>query len=178
MTETPALVFKSIAPDRIKASATEREKVYSDFQASVDVLSVELGGREITGIRFFAGGFALTAYQMRDVNDLLPGWRRDGSSMRAVPAKRTPEGKDWANRLAAVKLPDREVPGFPARMRCDGFALYPQLEEVGDDYFMTISMAPYDQYLSAIDATLWARARLSDYFLAREAVEASEEVGS
>lgn len=175
MSETPALVFKAIAPEHIRASVLERAKVYADFQATVEDLSTELGGQNLSGIDHFAGGFTLTSYRMNDVNDLVPGWRRDGASMRAVPAKRTPEGKEWAKRLAAVTLADRVVPGFPSTMRCDGFALYPQLEEIGDEYLMTISMKPRDQYLEMIDTDLWAPMKMSEYFLALETTETNEQ---
>lgn len=171
MNETPALVYKAISPEALQANAVARQAEIDRFNTEADALSAELGGRELGGTRFFAGGFSVTSYSMRDVNDLLPGWRRDGSSMRAVPAKRTPEGKEWAKRLGTVRQADNEPVGYPARMRCDGFALYPQVQQVGAEFFLTISMKPYEQYLGQVDPEVWAPAKLSEYFLALEAAE-------
>jgi hypothetical protein len=171
MNEAPALVYKAITPEPLQAEALARQTEVDRFDAEVATLSAELGGRELTGFRFFAGGFSVTSYRMNDVNDLLPGWRRDGSSMRAVPAKRTPEGKEWAKRLGTVRQADGEPVGYPARMRCDGFSLYPQVRQVGSEFFLLISMKPYEQYLEQVDPTVRAPAKLSDYFLALEAAE-------
>lgn len=172
MSERLAVVYRCINPAPVSARIAEHEAECEQFTAEVKELKASLDGHEILGIDFYTGGFAITGYRMRDRDDLLPGFRRDGSSMRAVPAKRTPEGKAWAERLRKLVRSDRKMPGFPERMHTEGYALYPNVEQVCADYFLKISMEPSSSESAKIDRTIWEPANLSDYYLAKEAVPA------
>lgn len=174
MSESIAVVYRSVATEPIASRMADHEAERLAFQSEVDALKAELDGRDIVGVNLHAGGFTVTGYAMRSFDDLLPGFRKDGSSMRAVPAKRTPEGKEWSQRLSKLRRPNRSLPGFPERMRADGFALYPSVEKVGIDYFLKISMQPHADELKKIDPELWAPAKLSDYHLAKEAKPSRE----
>jgi len=135
--------------DLVAVREVEHEVECREFQTEVDVLKVELGGRDIN---FYTEGFSVTSYAMRAGKDLLPSFRKDGISMRAVPAKRTPEGKEWFESLSKLHRPDhRKSPDFLERMRTEGLTLYSTVEKVGEDYFMKISMVPTPVELEKID---------------------------
>lgn len=110
-------------------------------------------------------------------DDLFPGFRRDGSALRTVPAKRTSEGKAWAERFSKVARPDRDMPGFPERIYTEGFALYPSVEKVGGDYFLKMRMIPALSEMEKIDTTIWAPAKLSDYHLVKESYLETQTAG-
>lgn len=84
-------------------------------------------------------------------NELRSGFRMDGSSLRAAPAKPTPEGEAWSTHLLKLHRPGRKPSVFLERMRTGGFALYPIVEKVDEDNFLKISMAAIPSELETID---------------------------
>lgn len=170
----PAVVFKSRQPEVIAAYLAEREVKEEVFQSATQAFEEKVGGRKLFGTRFFDGGFSVFGYNMESYNEDLPeGWRRDGRTMRAVPAKRTPEGKEIAKELGKLRLAGNHYPGAPRELHTEsvdgqGFMLFPRVEQVGDEYFLTVSMEPKASEMERLDPEHWEQAKLSTYFLAVE----------
>ena len=105
--------------------------------------------------------------------ELPAGWRRDGSSNRGVPAKRTPEGKEIAKEVDGLTLAGNHYPGSPRILHTDmvdgqGNVIFPRVEQVGEEYFLTLSLTPEDSDRSRMDPERWEPVKLSAYFLAVE----------
>ena len=110
------------------------------------------------------------------------GWRMHGDF--AVPDKRTKAGKRIAAALAAVKYPGQpaaKLPGMPADVCYPGGFTSPaaRLLENRTTLYVAWRIDPAgcrESFFSPstdIDATLWERALLSEYYAAVEAHEAT-----
>lgn len=165
---TPAAVFKALKPEMLRAYFADRATVTEAFDAKVQAFKETVGGRDPIGIAFFDGGWSVTGYRMTGAGDqLLPGWRRDGKTTTAVPAKRIPEGKSIAETLAGLRLPGDRFPGVPGSLRAGNYEVFPRTQEVGEEIFLTLSREPSDP--SVIDAAHWIPVKLSEYHAALEA---------
>lgn len=173
-----AAVFKSVRPDLIASRLAGRAAELEAFDAKVAEFRTTVGGRELQGVRMFDGGFVVQGFVMNKRNEELPaGWRRDGSSNRAVPAKRTPEGKAVAAQIAGIRLAGDSIPGSPESLSTDmdpatgtGFRIFPRLRTIGAEHYLTLSRIPGNKDLGRIDAKMWTPAKLSEFHAALEAV--------
>ncbi|MET4143873.1 hypothetical protein [Arthrobacter sp. UYCo732] len=165
-----ALVFKTKKPQLIADYLAKREKVVSDWQAKVDAFKASIGGREVFGTSFFDGGWAVAGYRAAKYGEELPaGWRFDGARLDVVPAKRTPEGKGHVATLAGLRLPGNTFPGCPDILFAEGFGIFPRVETVGGDHFLTLSRVPLEDQSKRIDQDIWEQVKLSEFHAALEA---------
>lgn len=171
-----AMAYKATRPETITGYNAERLEAEKEFDAKVSEFRKTVNGRELQGIRFYDGGFAVQGFALERASEELPaGWRRDGSSMRAVPAKRTPEGKAIAEQLRGLRLKGHSIPGAPEAFDTGtdpksgtGYRVFPRLRQVGGDHFMTLSKVPCKEDLARIDAEVWKPVKLSEYHAALE----------
>lgn len=171
------LAFKSSKPAEITAFLADRTAKQQAFDEKVAEFRKTVNGRELQGIRMFNGGFIVQGFAMNRRNEELPaGWRQDGSSNRAVPAKRTPEGKAIAGRIAGLRLEGASIPGAPESLSTamnpntgTGYEIFPRLRTVGDEHFLTLSRVPADDDLARIDAEAWTPVKMSEFHAALEA---------
>lgn len=177
-----AVVFKARQPQAIADYLAAHEAKQEAFQNATKDFREKVGGRELFGIRFFDGGFVVNGFHMNSYNEELPaGWRRDGNKLMAVPAKRTPEGKEIVAELAKLRLDGNSYPGCPRDLHTEtvngrGFAIFPRIEKVGDEYYLTLSEEPRASELDEIDPEQWERVKLSAYHAAVEDAEAGATV--
>lgn len=172
-----ALAYRATRPDSITKFHADRLAAEKAFNEKVSEFRRTVNNRELEGIRYFDGGFAVTGFTMESRNEELPaGWRRDGASNRAVPAKRTPEGKAIAEKLKSLQLAGVAIPGVPDALDTDrdpqtgrGYRVFPGLRSAGDEHFLIMSRVPCDRDLAAIDTAEWAPVKLSEYHAALEA---------
>jgi hypothetical protein len=166
-----AIAFKTKKPAVIADYLAAREVAVVEFNAKVEAFKTTVGGRELFGTRFFDGGFSIAGFLTNNSFEEIPlGWRREGR-LNAVPAKRTPEGKEHAKTLAGLRLRGNTYPGCPNMLFAKGYSLYPRVAKVGDDYFLTLSMALRDEPNNAPDSEIWEPVKLSEYHAALEAAE-------
>lgn len=173
---SPAVVWKSLDPSAMDKYMEERKKVKDTFYAKVDAFKESLGGRNIVGIRGIDGRFSVTGYTLESRSEVpAPGWRRDGASNRAVPAKRTPEGKAISEQLKDLCLSAEIYPGTPRFMHTPtdpetgtGYLMSPYAEKIGEDYFLILPNKPEAKSAAEVDPALWAPAKLSEYHAALE----------
>lgn len=169
-----AVAFKSSSPSEIAEYMASREVACAEFNEKVTAFREKVGGRELTGFHGFDGSWAITGFGMKTAAEELPaGWRRDRSSLNAVAAKRTPEGKEIAAELYDLRLAGEQYPGVPWSLSTEivdgmGHRLWPRVEKIGDDYFMTLSMVPKQSELEKIDGAKWEAVKLSEYHAAIE----------
>jgi hypothetical protein len=169
-----AVAFKSNQPDVIAAYLVAHEEAVAEFNAKVEAFKPTVGGRDLSGISFFDGGFSVTGFQTNNSFEEIPtGWRRK-SRFEAVPAKRTPEGKEHVTALAGLRLKGNTYPGCPNMLFAEGYSIYPRVAKVGDDYFLTLSKVPRDEPNNALDPEAWEQVKLSEYHAALEAAELVE----
>jgi hypothetical protein len=168
-----AVAFKTKQPELIAAYIAAHEEAVAEFNTKVAAFKTTIGGRGLSGIRFFDGGFSVTGFQTNNSFEELPaGWRRKGRH-EAVPAKKTPEGKEHAKALAGLRLKGNTYPGCPNMLFAEGYSLYPRVEKIGDDYFLTLSMALRDEPGNTLDPEIWEPVKLSAYHAAIEDAEAA-----
>lgn len=166
-----AVAFKTKQPALIAAYLADHEKAVDEFNAKVEAFKATVGGRELHGTAFFDGGWAIAGFHTNNSFEEIPaGWRREGS-FKAVPAKRTPEGKEHVAALAALRLKGNTYPGCPNMLFAEGFSVYPRVNTIGDDYFLTLSKVPLDEPGNALDPGIWDQVKLSEYHAALEAAE-------
>lgn len=171
------LAFKSSKPTEITAFLADRTAKQQTFDEKVAEVRKTVNGRELQGYRLFDGGFIVQGFAMERRNEELPaGWRQDGASNRAVPAKRTPEGKAIAAQLVGLRLEGASIPGVPEFLYTamdpstgTGYRIFPGLRTVGDEYFLTLSRVPDDEDLARIDAATWTPVKMSEFHAALEA---------
>lgn len=170
---TVAVAFKTKQPELIADYLAAREEAVAAFNTKVDAFKATIGGREVFGIRFFDGGFSVSGYRAVKYGEDLPaGWRYDGAKKDVVPAKRTPEGKELAKTLATLYLPGNSYPGCPDILFAEGFSVFPRVNKVGDDYYLTLSKTLRDEKANEIDPEVWEPVKLSAYHAAIEDAEA------
>lgn len=169
-----AVAFKAKQPALIAAYLAAREVAVADFHTKADAFKESIGGHELFGTAFFDGGWAVRGFNTPNSFMELPaGWRREGR-LTAVPAKRTPEGKEHAKALAGLRLAGNTYPGCPNTLHAEGFAVFPRVNQVGDDYFLTLSKVPLDEASNALDPEVWEPMKLSAYHAALEAADETE----
>lgn len=169
---TVAVAFKTKQPALIADYFAAREATVAEWHTKVDAFKASVGDLEVVGIRFFDGGFSVSGFRAAKYGDELPaGWRFDGAKKDVVPAKRTPEGKEAAKSLDGLRLAGNSYPGAPDIMFADGFSLFPRVEQVGDDFYLTLSKAPLAERGNSLDPDIWEPVKLSEYHAALEAAE-------
>lgn len=168
---TVAVAFKSKQPELVAAYLAAHEKAVAEFNAKVDAFKATIGGRELFGTRFFDGGFAVAGFNTQNSFEEIPaGWRRDGKH-KAVPARKTPEGKEHAKALAGLGLRGNTYPGCPNMLFAEGYSVYPRVAKAGADFFLTLSIVLRDEPNNALDPEIWEPVKLSEYHAALEAAE-------
>ncbi|QOD06028.1 hypothetical protein [Pseudarthrobacter sp. BIM B-2242] len=166
-----AVAFKAKQPALIADYLAAREVAVADFHTKADAFKESIGGHELFGTAFFDGGWAVRGFNSPNSFMELPaGWRREGG-LKAVPARRTPEGKEHAKTLATLRLAGNTYPGCPNMLFAEGYSVYPRVEQVGDDYFLTLSMVLRDEPNNSLDPEAWEQVKLSEYHAALEAAE-------
>lgn len=169
---TVAAAYKATRPDLLADYLTAREAEVADFNTRVAAFQDSVGGRTPFGTRFFDGGHSIEGYRAKAYGEELPaGWRFNGSRLDVVPAKRTPEGKAIAKQLAELTLKGDKFPGAPAIMFAEGHSLFPRVNKVGQDYYLTLSMVPITDVGIDLDPALWEPVKLSAYHAALEQTE-------
>lgn len=170
-----ATVYKCKEPLVLDSYGIARKVELDEFNARCDEFKASLGGKDLHGISYFDGGWAIQGYTMEQYGDEpLPGWRRERNSLQAVPAKRTPEGKAIAQELNKLYLKGNKYPGVPESVSCEGFRIWPRAERLLEGWWLTFSKEPYPEELDRIDAELWRPARLSEYYAMKEAEEGAK----
>ena len=175
---TVAVAYKSTAPAVVGAYLEAREETVAAWRTNVDAFRKTVGDREIFGISFFDGGWAVQGfYTPNSFVEIPDGWRRE-SKFKAVPAKRTPEGKAAAEKLAELRLPGNHYPGVPAMLAAETHMVFPRIVTAGAGYFLTLSKVPLDTPATAVDPAVWEPVKLSEYHAALEAavVHGEQEV--
>ena len=145
--------------DALKAWQAEVEAVFEQEGLGGDrpILYGDYDGR-VLGVSYDGG-------------PIPDGWRVQAA--RLTPHRGTREGKRIANLLDAIVYPDpRVLPGMPKHARPHGAPglLIVEPELVGDTVFARWAN-PIEE--THIDLTMWRRAKLSEYYLAKEAAEGS-----
>lgn len=170
----PKVVYRATSSESVDRYLEERAAVEAKFQAECAAYQLKTGASNLHGIDGYTGSFYVLGISFDGpMGDLPLGWRRDGKHNRAVPAKRTPEGKAIEKELHAIYRPERSYPGFPNAVRGEGFRIYPYLETIAGTHYMLMSREPFESDPAAlsIDADLWQREKLSEFHAAREAAE-------
>jgi hypothetical protein len=168
---TVAVAFKSTAPQLVGAYLQAREEIVAAWRTNVDAFKASVGDREIHGTALFDGGWIVRGFHTRNSFEEIPaGWRRDGK-FNAVPAKRTPEGKEAAAKLAEMRLPGNRYPGAPEMLHAAGHMVFPRIVTAGTDHFLTLSLAVLDEPANRVDPDLWEPVKLSEFHAALEAAE-------
>jgi hypothetical protein len=169
---TVAVAFKTKQPALISDYLEAREVTVAGFHAKVDAFKATIGGKELFGTSMFDGGFLVAGYRAEKYGEDLPaGWRHEGSRLDVVPAKRTPEGKEHAKALAALYLPGNSYPGCPEVLHAENHLVFPRVDKVGEDYYLTLSKVPIDRPANTLDPDIWEPVKLSEYHAALEAAE-------
>jgi hypothetical protein len=169
---TAAVAFKTTQPELIAAYLQAREEITAAWRAKVDAFQVSVGGREVFGTSFFDGGWAVQGFCTPNSFAEIPeGWRREGK-FKAVPAKRTPEGLEHAKTLATLRLAGNSYPGCPDILFAEGFSIFPRVQKIGENYFLTLSKVPLNEPGNALDREIWEPVKLSAYHAAIEDAEA------
>jgi len=107
-----------------------------------------------------------------------PLWRESEPGLW-VPNRRTKAGKELGAQVEAIGFKWKCVPGMPADLSVlagDGrdFLLWPKVEALGGGgVFWCVWKVPEAQVIGSprFDPALWQRAKLSEYYAAREAAE-------
>lgn len=166
------VAMKCLDPQKLDDWEAAREIQVGLYNASCEAFRETIGGRNLVGIRFYRGGFQVTGFQMESYREALPkGWRQEGGTNNAVPAKRTAEGKAIAKDMQELYLPDCNHPGVPKHLHCEGFSIFPSVTKIGTDWWLTMSKQPYEKDMEQFDSELWRPARLSEFYAAKEAAE-------
>lgn len=103
-----------------------------------------------------------------------PGFRYDKKSGFMYPAKRTPEGKEIAQRLNAVSLRVPAKPGLPEIVMGGGWMGPFHIEKLGGElghFYATLGFDPTDEHhndLDQVDLDLWEPVKRSEYWAAKE----------
>lgn len=169
------VAFKANDTEAVAAYLRQREAEEETFVAKAAAYEEEIGIGLLTGIQGYDGAFIPTGFEIASRDKELPaGWRNAGSNT-AVPAKRTAEGKTADQQLRSHRLAPVAYPGVPEALRTEidpdtgrRMVLYPQVEELGGAIFLTFSREPKAGELEKVDPAIWSRAKLSEYFAARE----------
>lgn len=166
---TVAVAFKAKRPALLADYLSQRELVVSAFNSRVEAFKESVGGRDPFGTRFFDGGHTIEGYRAEKRGEDLPaGWRFSGARLDVVPAKRTPEGKQIAKELAALHLKGDKYPGAPSIMYGENHSIFPRVNKVGDDYYLTLSKVPLSDIGVDLDRDVWEPVKLSAYHAALE----------
>lgn len=167
-----AVAFKAKQPTLLADYLAAREATKADFNTRVAAFQESVGGRTPFGTRFFDGGHSIEGYRAEKYGEDLPaGWRFNGARLDVVPAKRTAEGKEIARQLSALTLKGDTYPGAPAIMYSESHSIFPRVNKVGDDYFLTLSKVPLGDIGVDLDPEVWEPVKLSVYHAALESVE-------
>lgn len=166
-----AVAMKCLDPQKLDDWQAARDIVTAEYDAKCAEFQKTIGGKNLIGSRFFKGGFQVTGFDWgsHKSEGLPAGWRLEQYSSFAVPAKRTAEGKAIAKQLRELYLPDNDHPGVPRHLHCAGFSIFPTVRKVGADWWLTMSKQPYETDMEQFDPTIWAVAKLSEYYAAVEA---------
>lgn len=166
-----AVAFKATQPTLIADYLAAREVAVAEFNTKTDAFKESIGGHDLFGTAFFDGGWSIAGFNTPNSFMELPaGWRREGR-LKAVPARRTPEGKEHAKTLASLRLPGNTYPGCPNMLFAEGYSVYPRVAKVGDDYFLTLSMVLRDEPNNSLDPEVWEQVKLSEYHAALESAQ-------
>jgi hypothetical protein len=162
--------FRCIQPDLMVAYQEMRNAEFTIFQEKIEEFKRMVGGRELHGILRHDGVLFPEGYILRTKSEApLPGWRQVGSSNRAVPAKRTPEGR--AMDEAFLKFIDddaipslQKFPGFPSVLHSGYYIVaFPEVDKYGDDFILTLTIYVDSEERTQIDTTIWEPMKLSQY---------------
>jgi hypothetical protein len=161
--------FLCIRPDIMAAYQEKRNAEFAVYQAKIDEFKNMVGGRELHGILrhdgvLFPEGYILTT----KTEEPIPGWRRVGTSNRALPAKRTPEGREmdkaFRKFISDDAIPSFQIfPGFPEVLYSGFEAEFPKVENIGDDFILTSTVDIGPDERAQIDTTIWEPLMLSKY---------------
>jgi hypothetical protein len=178
-------VYRSRSPEVVGAWIAAEDALHAYVTQTQAVLNeAGLGGYKVWRATTGFSPWHFTGIDIPAGEKPPPGWR--AKSEYAVPDKRTKGGKQIAAALAAVRhpgMPSHNLPGMPVDV-CTGGGFTPHgtrlLENRSVLYVMwTIDPAGCrESFFSKsveIDAALWERAPLSEYYAAVEAHEASAE---
>lgn len=174
----PTVVWKSRKPAQVRLFLAAREAAVERFNAKVKAFEAEVGAKLVAN-RGYDGSITVAGYVLPSRHtSTLPGWRRDGASNHAVPAKRTPEGKAIAAKLQDLRLGSNTPPGMPWNFCSDedaqgrSYSMWPTIAQAGEDYYVCLQRAPSARDAAAADTERWAPVKLSEYHAALEAQSA------
>lgn len=164
----PAVVLKCKKPELMR-EWTEK-KVIADEKWKEDTARIakELGKETLT---MREGGLfrCVTGYQENDRNEPpLEGFRKDSKTGYMLPAKKTPEGREWAKRLNAVSLDFGNRPGLPNIVMGERYLGPFKVEEIGSDWFASLTFNADSRDLNEVDYDVWESVKLSEYYVAVE----------
>lgn len=171
----PAVVWKSTRPEEVTLYEASRLAEREAFDARVKTFKAARAGGPSVGIAGYDTSWTITGYAIPANTAPLPGWRREGTSNRAVPAKRTAEGKEIARELDTLRLPGNHYPGMPWNFTSEPdwadqeYAMWPFLEQIGEDFYVSVGWTPRARDMARVDLELWEPVKLSEYHAAVEA---------
>lgn len=175
-TKTPTAVYTCLDYARIEEYNTLTSALWDDYRAKIKVLEEELGVDTLLCSSGRRGQY-ITGYVAKDRHEEpKPGWRREAHSDYMKPALRTKAGKEIQARLHEVAYEPPKKPGLPDMVWGEGFIGGFAIEKINGEWFAycTVPLGDEQKRASAlreVDRTLWAPAKLSEYFLAAEAAE-------
>lgn len=136
-------------------------------------------GHKLVAARGYDGSITVTGYVLPSRHaDPKPGWRRNGSSNHAVPAKSTPAGKEAAAALQNLRLGADTPPGMPWNFLSHedaqgcSYSMWPRITRVAEDYYVCVQHQPEARGAAAVDGAQWVPVKLSEYHAALEALPA------
>ncbi|MFD9950545.1 hypothetical protein ACFWYW_57545 [Nonomuraea sp. NPDC059023] len=166
------VVYRSTHPDVLAAwgfAARAREEWADQMKAFLDEHG--LGKRTVWTYNVTGEVFGI-----EDNGDDIPdGWRVDSRTGHLMPKLATKRGKAISARLKELPQPDprASMPGMPAECFVSLARLVCGLAELGGALYATWSREISE---SEVDASLWERVKLSEYYAAVEAHEAAQAV--
>jgi len=178
MSKTPTAVYACHRPERLDAYLAEIDVLWEAYRAKIKELEDELGTETLL-CRGSKRGQFISGYVAKDRNEApLPGFRREQHSDHMVPALRTKAGKALAERLNAVSYDPPQKPGLPDLILGEGYMGGMSIKKIGGVWYAwtTVPLGdrdPRNTGLGEVDPAMWTPAKLSDYFLAVEAEEAT-----
>ncbi len=175
---TTPTVYRTRRPD-VLAVALAYGEAYTAWRERVVALLAELGFPGRTPL--ILGGFLryrLTGIECEPDEHPPPGWRvaETNGHWALVCDQRTKIGKAARAQLDAAEPPRDprlDLPGMPAQHWIGHRILHPAMQVLEDDKALYITWREAPE--SGIDATIWERVPLSEFYAAVEAHDSAKE---
>lgn len=163
-------VYSSDAPETL-AAWREYTDARLTYRSELDALEAELGLKILT----FGQGGRFAGLKPDPEVETPAGWRAHKDHDMLVPDLRTKAGKAWEGRVVATRSPERcPMPGVSSSLMRDGYHWF---EPGIFHHDGTIWVAWGTDADPDMDQAVWVRRRLSEFYAAREGIEAEAAAG-